>query len=139
MDEANIVTRGCEQVLGDLVITACPFNGHNQITQVVFLAGGVELRDRGVQFRSIVLDRGRPNENPTIEIAQHPFEARFRAIDADDAEVFRPDALDARLNHTVGLVSRRNEPPTLSSFACHGNHLQDLGMAISQSSQRRLA
>jgi hypothetical protein len=54
------------------------------------------VRHGEVEFGAVVFhDRGR-DQNGAIEVAEHPLEARLGAIDADDAEVLRPDLLDPR-------------------------------------------
>jgi len=78
-------------VLQDLVILAGPLDRHDQIAQPMLPAGGLESGDGEVQFRPVVLDRSREDEDLAVEVAQHPLEARLGTIDADDAEMLGPD------------------------------------------------
>src|SRR5579864_6249743 len=91
MDEADFVAVGREELLRHLMITTGPLDGDNEVAQIVLVAGRLELGTGGIEFRSIMFDRRGWDEDLTVEVTQHPLEAGFGTVDADDAEVFGPN------------------------------------------------
>src|SRR5262245_23981903 len=139
MDEADLDAAGGEEALGNVVITTGAFDGHDEVAQLVLLPGGLKLGQGEVEFGTIEFDGVRWDEDATREVAQHPLEASPGTVDADDAEVFGTDALDAWLDDPVGLVNGddKSPPPTSSRpLSCHENHLREKGEHKSPSSSK---
>ena len=51
-----------------------------------------------------VLNLGGWDEDPAVEIGEHPFGPSLGTIDTDDTEVLRADQLDTGTDHATGLV-----------------------------------
>src|SRR5438477_69254 len=70
--------------------------------------GGLE-GDGGVEVGSGVGDGSGRDEDAAVEVGEEELGAGLGAVEADDAEVFGSDLLDAWMEHTTGLAdgSRR--------------------------------
>jgi hypothetical protein len=114
----------------DVVVAAGPLHGDEHVAQIVRPACVLELGHGGVEFDTVVCHfRGR-HEASAVIITEHPLEAGLGAIDADDAEVFGADVLDAGMNEAARLVDDRREPGTgaFAGTCCwHGSHLRAKG------------
>ena len=91
---------------------------------------GMKLTQGEGAFRTVEFDRARQEQDATREVAPHPLEACPGTVDANDAEVFGADALDAWLEDPVGLVNGddKSPPPTTArTLGCHENHLREKG------------
>ena len=60
------------------------------------------VRTHGLEARPGVLDDGGGYEDAAVEVGEHPLGAGLGAVDGDDAEVLRPDGLDARDRQSFG-------------------------------------
>ena len=105
--------------LDNLVVGA----GHLDTRNGVLDAGGFESfadqADGQLEFGSTMLDRGGRHENLAIEVTQHPLGSILGTIDADNAEVLRPDLLHAGLNDARRLSQdglRKSLRPLLGTF-----------------------
>jgi len=83
------------------MIGARHFDAHDQVLQVMLLAGLSQLADGEVELRALMFDGRWWDENFTVEVGEHPLGSGFGTIDGDDAKVFGSDLLDSRLDHTV--------------------------------------
>src|ERR1700741_3194014 len=104
MHEPNFEAALGEGVLDGMVIASGAFYGDEDVGDAVLSHGRADLDDGEVQLDAVVGDLGGRHEDLAIEVGQHPFGPRLGAIDADDAEVFGPDLLHARMNDAARLL-----------------------------------
>ena len=62
------------------------------------------MGDGGVEVGAVVGDGGGRDEDVAIEVGEQELGACLGAVEADDAEVFGPDLLDARVEGAAGLL-----------------------------------
>ena len=66
--------------------------------------GLADLGDGGVEVGAVVGDRGGRDEDAAVEVGEQELGACLGAVDADDAEVFGTDLLDARMKDAARLA-----------------------------------
>jgi hypothetical protein len=108
MENACLETGGGEVTLHGAVIAAGAFDGHDAVAELVLLEGVADLSDRVVETDPGVLDGSGWNEDAAVEVGEQEFGACFSAVEAEDAEVFGSDQLDARVKHPARLADRLN-------------------------------
>src|SRR5262245_43565303 len=97
VDDPDLEAGGGEGEAGEAggeVIASGPLDGDNEVGQAVFGGGPPDRGDGGVEVGPGVRGDGRKDEDFAIEVGEHPFAAGLGAVDADDAEVLGPGALD---------------------------------------------
>jgi hypothetical protein len=62
------------------------------------------LGDGGVEVGPVVGDHRGRDENAAVEVGEEELGAGLGAVEADDAEVFGTDLLDARMKDAAGLA-----------------------------------
>jgi hypothetical protein len=72
--------------------------------------GLADLGDGGLEFRTVVGNPGRWDEDAAIEIGQEEFGADLGRVKADDAKVFRSDLLHAGMKQAAGFADRGGGP-----------------------------
>ncbi len=82
---ANVAALLREGLARHVMVTPGAFDGNHEVLDVVVGAGLPQLGQGGVELDAVVRDLGRRDQHIAIEVAEHPFEARLGAIDADDA------------------------------------------------------
>ena len=116
-----------KRVLDRMVIPAGPLDGDQAIAQVVLDERGPDLGDHGRQLDAVMLDLGRRHEHTAVEIGERPFGPGLGTIDANDAEMLRPDLLDPRMNDAARLLQKLagSRPGLLGrTFGHHEDYLQ---------------
>jgi hypothetical protein len=125
MDQADVVADAAEGIAGKVMITPGAFDSDHQSADVMVGTGALQLVEGSVQLDAVVGDFGGWDEDVAVEVTEHPFEAGFGTIDADDAKVLGPDGLHAGVNDAAGLVNdagkARAGASTTKSCGCHGN------------------
>jgi hypothetical protein len=86
------------------MIAAGAFNGDQAVAELVVGEGLADLGDGGLEFRTVVGNPGRWDEDAAIEIGQEEFGADFGGVKADDAKVFRSDQLHAGVELATRLA-----------------------------------
>jgi hypothetical protein len=102
--QPRIVPRFTEGSFDGLMIGPGHLDAHDDVPQVMPLTRLIQMDDGELQPRPGMSHGGGSHEHSTIEVTQHPFGARFGAIDRDNAKVFRSGLLDARLDYTGWLT-----------------------------------
>ena len=103
MDEPRFAAGLAERTLHGPMIDAGHFHRDDVIADVMFFKRLAQLKHGDLERGATVLDDGGRDKHVAVKVAEHPLGSRFGAIDGDNAEPFRPDGLNARLNHAVGL------------------------------------
>ena len=86
-----------------------------------------DLGNSCFQGGAVMLDDGRRDDDVAVEIAEHPLGTGLGTINADDAEVFGPYLLDARMNDAARLLQDllgtgpRRPRPFATSCRGHGH------------------
>jgi hypothetical protein len=127
MDDACLQACRREGALHDPVVTAGALDGDQEIVHLVPHLRLLELGDGQVQGTAVMGDLGGRHEDIAEEIAKHPLGARLGTIDADNAEMFRPDLLDARVDEAAGLlqdVGATGASTLTGSWSGMGTYLQ---------------
>lgn len=79
------------------------FDGHEAVVDLVAGEGSTDQSRSSVELRLLVFNRGGWDENAAVEIGEHEFGTGLGTIEADDAEVFGSNELDARMEDTTRL------------------------------------
>jgi len=131
MEDACLEAGGGEGALDEAVIAAGAFDGDESIVALEFGEGLAHLSDGGFESRPLVLDGGRRDEDAAIEVGEEELGADLGTVEADDAEVFRSDLLDARVERAGGFGNRVGEALPVRAFAgpkgSHRNCLREKG------------
>src|SRR5260370_587536 len=113
------------------VITAGAFDSDQAIAKLVLREGVPDLSDAGIEVGSRVSDHRGRNDESAVEVGEEKLGACLGAVEADDAEVFGSDLLDAGMEHAAGLTqgggrsaARRTTAVTRSG---HETNLQKSG------------
>ena len=104
MDDADLEPRLAEGALDRSVIASGALDDHDHVLDVVPGHGVANGLHGGLEVGSVVLDRGRLEQDSAVEVGEHDPGAGLGAIDAHEGEVFRPDRLDTRVNDTPRLM-----------------------------------
>jgi hypothetical protein len=103
---------GGEGTLHNAVRAARAFDGDQAITELVLREGVANLRDRRVQGESRRSDNGGGKEDTAVAVGEEKLGACLGTVEAEDAEVFWADLLDAGVEHTARLAHRRGNAAT---------------------------
>jgi hypothetical protein len=117
MEDAGFKTRGDEGTLDDAMIAAGTFDGDDAIRELVLGEGLPDLDECSFEIGSIVRDGGGRNEDATVEIGEQEFRTDLCAVEADNAEIFGSDQLDAGMQHAAWLADTEVETTRLRAFA----------------------
>src|SRR5580704_8656303 len=104
VQDARLEAGGGEGALDKAVIAASAFDGDEAVVELVGGKGMPDLGDRSSEVGTIVVDLGGWEEDAAVEVGEQELGASLGAVEADDAEVFGPDQLDARMEHPPGLT-----------------------------------
>jgi hypothetical protein len=107
VDESRLEASVAEGALNGAVIVAGHFDGDDAIAHVGLGDGELHTLDGGREVAPGMSHGGRFEENTAIEVGEEIARARFGAIDSEDAEVLRPDGLDAGGEEAVGLLQAK--------------------------------
>ena len=86
------------------MVASGPLDDNDHVLDGVPFGGVTHLLQRRLEARLVVLDDGRLQEHPAIEVSQHDLGAILGAIDTEDREMLGTDCLDPGMNDTPGLV-----------------------------------
>src|SRR5450759_2351491 len=137
MEDGRLEAGGGEGALDEAVITAGAFDGDEAVKDVMFGEGVTHLGDGGVEGGPVVFNGGGRNQDAAVEVGEQHLGANLGAVEAEDAEVFGSDLLDAgmkqpaRLGDVVVKTSRRGA--FASTKSSHENSLRDKGWGLSHS------
>jgi hypothetical protein len=110
VQDACLEAGGGEGPLDEAVIAAGTFDGHQAIAELVGGEGVPDLGDGGVEVGAVVGDGGGRQEDAAVEVGEEELGPRLGTVDADDAEVFGSDLLDAGVEHAPGLAETVDGP-----------------------------
>jgi hypothetical protein len=123
MENACLEAGGGEGALHQAVIASGAFDGDEAIAELMLGEGMSDLGHGVVEFGSVVGDRGGRDEDAAIEIGEEELGAEFGTVEADDAEVFGSDVLDARMEQSAGFGDRVVKTVCARAFAgTEGGH-----------------
>ena len=128
---------------GDLdrtVVASGPLDDPDHVLDRVPLGGVTHQLQHRLETRLVVLDSGRLQEHPAVEVRQHDLGANLCAIDTKDREMLGADGLDTRVNDTPGF--EKHVRSGLATFASEthwkrtsskrvGNHLNSRSKVLS--------
>ena len=106
MENARLETGGDKSALHEAVIAARAFDGNEAIPELVVSKRPTNLRDGGIEIRTVMGDFGGWNEVATIEVGEEKLGAGLMAVKADDSELFGTDLLDTWVQHSAKLADR---------------------------------
>ena len=103
--DANLEARLGKGMLDGAVVASRPLDDHDLIPDPGLLQGATQAPDHGSEACLGVLNLGGWNENPAVEIGEHPLGPSLGTIDTNDTEVLRADPLDTWTDHATSLVN----------------------------------
>ena len=137
MEDARLEAGGGEGALDEAMIAAGAFDGDEAVKDVVFGEGMTHLSDRRVESGPRVLDEGGRDQDAAVEIGEQQLGADLGTVEADDAEVFGTDLLDARMKQPArlgdGVIKASRCWAFASTKSSHENSLRDKGWGLSHS------
>ncbi len=104
MEDARLEAGGGEGALDEAVIAAGAFDGDEAVAELVLGEGVADLGDGGVEVGTVVGDGGGWDEDAAVEVGEEELGAGLGTVEADDAEVFGTDLLDAWMEHAARLA-----------------------------------
>src|SRR5882762_7774965 len=104
MDEACVITSLFAGALDGPVIFAGAFNGHDQIAQIVLSVSLAHLIEECLEMPARMRNGLRRNQDRAVEIGEHELRPRFGAVEAEHAEVLRPDPLYPLADLPIGFL-----------------------------------
>jgi hypothetical protein len=104
MHDARLEASGGKGALGDAVIASGAFDGNDAIAELVCGKSLPDLCDGGVEAGTVVRNVGGWNEDTAVEVSEEELGAKLGAIEADDAEMFGTDLLDAWMQYATRLA-----------------------------------
>ena len=107
VEDAGLEAGGGEGALHEAVIAAGAFDGDEAVVELVRVEGLADLCDGGIEVGAVVCDGGGRDEDAAVEVGEEELGACLGTVEADDAEVFGPDLLDAGMEDTFGLGDGR--------------------------------
>ena len=107
MEDARLEAGRSEGALHDTVIAAGAFDGDEAVAELVRVEGLPDLSDGGFEVGTVVGDGSRRDEDAAVEIGAKELGACLGAVEADEAEVFGADLLDARMEDAARLAEGR--------------------------------
>ena len=111
MEDARLEAGGGEGALDEAVIAAGAFDGDEAVAELVVGEGVADLGDGGVEVGTVVGDGGGWDEDAAVEVGEEELGAGLGTVEADDAEVFGSDLLDAWMQHAAGLADGSGRLP----------------------------
>ena len=138
MNDPGLVAGGDVGALDRLVIGPGPFDGDDEIPELV---GGLGLTQGGdglpEALAGLFGERG-GDQDAAVEIGEHPFEAGLGTIDGDDAEVLGLGLLDPGMQGARRLGHRGETRRAASSPAGRSSHTNISWLGEKKSQTRRL-
>ena len=110
MKDARLEAGGGEGALDEAVIAAGAFDGDEAVAELMVGEGLADVGDGGVEVGSVVGDGGGRDEDAAVEVGEEELGAGLGAVEAEDAEVFGSDLLDAGMKHPTGLADAGGRP-----------------------------
>ena len=104
MEDACLEAGGGEGALHEAVIASGAFDGDEAVVELVRGEGLADLGDGGVESGAVVGDGGGRDEDAAVEVGEEELGACLGTVEADDAEVFGTDLLDAGMEDAAGLA-----------------------------------
>src|SRR5262245_57817849 len=104
VQDACLETGSGAGALDAAVVAAGACDGDETIAEVVGGKGPADLCDRVVEGGAVVGDDGGREEDAAVEVGEEELGASLGAVEADDAEVFRADLLDAWVEDAAWLA-----------------------------------
>jgi hypothetical protein len=105
MHDSDLEACLVEGALDGAVVASRALDDHDLILDPSLLQGGAEVPDHGGEACLGVINLNGWNEEPAVEIREHPLRPSLGTIDTDDTKVLRADRLDAGTDHTARLVN----------------------------------
>ena len=131
VQDARLEAGGGEGALDDLVIASGAFDGDDAIVELMCGKCLADLCDGGVELGAVVGNVGGRNEDTAVEVSEEELGTDLGAVEADDAEVFGPDLLDARMQYATRLADGLGRSTcgrtTAGTRAGHERSLQEKG------------
>ncbi len=122
MDDAAFQPRGLESPFDGLMIGSCLFDCHNHVFQVMPGHGLTDLKDGHVEVPLLMRQFLRRFQDRAVEVGEHPLGTSLGTVDTDDAEAFRPNTLDSRLEHALRLVNGLGATRRTTLRSDYGSH-----------------
>ena len=107
MDQADLEAGLSEGALDGSMVFAGAFDGDDEIAELVLDHGLAKAIDGGLEVAAAVGQGGGLDQDAAIEVGQEVTGACLGAVHGDDAEVLRPDGLNAWAEQAVGLVQNQ--------------------------------
>src|SRR5262249_16706441 len=104
MEDAGLEAGSGKGPLHEAVVTTGPFDGDEAVAELVGRKSLPDLGYGGIEVGTLVGDGPGRDEDATVEVSKEELGACLGAVEADDAEVFGSDALDAGVEHTAGFT-----------------------------------
>ncbi len=104
VQDARLESRRREGALHDAMVASGALDGDEAITEIVGRHGLTHPGDCLVESLAVVRHHGRKNQDVTIEIGEEELRPRLGTVKANDAEVLRPDLLDAGVQDPTRLA-----------------------------------
>lgn len=122
MHDATFQPCGLEGPFDGLMIGSCLLDRQDQVFQVMPGHGFADLQDGHVEVPPLMRQFLRRFQDRAVEVGEHPLGTSLGAVDTDDAEAFRPDTLDPRLQHALRLVNGLGTTRRTTLRSDYGSH-----------------
>jgi hypothetical protein len=97
MENTGLEAGAGEGTLDEAVIATSAFDGDEAVVELVLGKGLANLSDGVGEGEPVVLDVGRWDEHPAVEIGEEKLGTHLGAVEAEDAEMIGADSLHARV------------------------------------------
>jgi hypothetical protein len=104
VDDTDLDPSLGERALNGAVITPGSLDDADEVFDIVSCHCGADVLESGLKARAVVLDGGRLQKDPAVEVREQDLGACLGAVHAKEREVFGPNSLDTWMDDAPRLM-----------------------------------